>query len=310
MSLVTDIRDDLLGLIRTATADITTAQTARILTDINAGVQHIYENAPDFWNVTEEGQQIQAPASLTGLTLTNGATTLSGGSLSAYMHGCTVQLSGESQQNEIRRTGSSTYALAFPYQGSTTAVGTGTVYHDALNLAASATAIVDPVFIPGFEPLSAVLESRDLFRPSFNYTDHGRFPRGAPVIWNTNKETGTPRLYLVERNVTYDNQITTRIRLSPLPDTAYALRYRQRTAPYTVTSLSDTVAYLVPHGYNQSILFPVVRWKFAASVDFTQLEDGASRQRINEDYQIAMRMLRNLAAKQRQDCIAEDGTNA
>lgn len=311
MGLVTDIRDDLLTLVRQTSANASAPLLVRILTDIRAAVQHIYEHAPDFWSVTEAGAQIQAPASLTGLTLTNGSTSFSGGSLSAYMHGCTVKLSGETQQNEIRQTGASTYALAYPYQGTTTAAGTGTVYCDALNLGAGATVIHPPVFIPGKWELVPAERPQDMWLPGYPYSDHGRIlPKARWFVWQTERDIGTPEIYRTERNLTYENQITTRLRLNPLPDAAYALRWQQRNAPYNVTSLSDTVAYLVPHGYNESVLYPVCRWKFAASVDFTMLEDGASRQRIEQDYQNAMAILRTLGQKQMPSTPVEDGTNA
>lgn len=311
MSLVTDIRDDLLGLLRATAANADAATLARVLNDINAAVQRVYELGPDFWSVTSSGAQVRAPVSLTGLTLANGETTLSGGSFATWMHGCTVQLAGEEQQNEIRQTGASTYALAVPYQGSSTAAGTGTVYHDAINLAATVTKIEPPVYIPGKWELIPAESPRDQYEPNYWTTDHGR-RRGshASFLWDTEKDTGTPEIYQLERNLTYENAITARLRLAPLPDAAYALKYRQRHAAYRVTSLSDTVANLVPHGYNETLLLPIARYLFSGWQGFALLESGADRRRIEEDYSTALQLLKKLSEKQVMHVIADSGRSA
>ena len=297
MSLITEIRDDLLGLIRATAENADTPTLARVLSDINAAVQHIYELGPDFWSVTEAGMQVRAPMSLSGLTLANGETTISGGSLAPWMHGCTVQLGGEGQQNEIRQTGSATYALAMPYQGGATSSGTGVVYHDALNLPGSVTDILPPILIPGKWELWPANSVRDLYEPSFASTDHGRRTARRGLIWDTRRVIHTPDCYRVERNLTYQNEITTRIRLNPLPDAAYVLRWRQRNAAYRVTSLDDTVAHLVPHGYKETLLMPVARKLFSGGVHWALIEEGGRRE-VEEGYGIAMQLLRKLSEKQ------------
>jgi hypothetical protein len=197
MALVTDLRDDLLALIRSTTS--------------NAAVQRIYELGPDFWSVTSGGAQVRAPASITGLTLVNGETSISGTGLATWMHGCTVQLSGEAQQNEIRVTSAiPAYALANPYQGTGTSSATGTVYHDAINLAASVTKIEPPVFLAGKWELYPADDPRDQYSPNYYSTDHGRRRHHAGFLWETEKNVGTPEVYTVERNLTYANEITAR----------------------------------------------------------------------------------------------------
>jgi hypothetical protein len=308
MALVTDLRDDLLALIRSTTSNA--AALVRILSDINAAVQRIYELGPDFWSVTSGGAQVRAPASITGLTLVNGETSISGTGLATWMHGCTVQLSGEAQQNEIRVTSAiPAYALANPYQGTGTSSATGTVYHDAINLAASVTKIEPPVFLAGKWELYPADDPRDQYSPNYYSTDHGRRRHHAGFLWETEKNVGTPEVYTVERNLTYANEITARIRLAPLPDTTYSLKYRQRHAAYRVTSLADTVTSLVPHGYNETLLMPIARYLFSGWVDFALLSDGADRKRIEEDYATAMQLLRSLSQKQERHTIAASGRN-
>lgn len=297
MSLITDIRDDLLGLIRATAANADAPTLQRVLHDINATLQRLYELGPDFWSVTEAGVQVRAPLSLSGLSLTNGATTLTGGALATWMHGCAVQLGGEGQQNEIRQTGATTYALAMPYQGSTTASGTGVVYHDALNLAGTVTEILPPILIPGQWELWPADSAREMYEPSSASTDHGRRSPGSGLVWDTQRQVNIPECYRVERNLTYQNEITTRIRLNPLPPAACVLRWRQRNAPYRVTSLDDPVAHLVPHGYKETLLMPVARKLFSGGVHWALIEEGGRRE-VEEGYAVAMTLLKKLAQKQ------------
>ena len=91
--------------------------------------------------------------------------------------------------------------------------------------------------------------------------------------------------------------MTLRIRLAPLPDTKYTLRWRQRNAAYRVTSLADTVANLVPHGYNETLLYPVARYLFSGSTHFALVE-GSDRKPIEEAYGQAMALLQKLGEAQ------------
>lgn len=297
MSVVTDARDDLLGLI--GIEDVSQANTpalTRILKDIRATQQEIYSLSPDFWSKDDAGEALRAPTSLTGLGLTNGSRVITGAGLATWMHGCTVRLDGESFDNQIVVTALNTYGLLVPFQGTTTASGTGTVYHDALNLANTITSVRPPVILEGEMELYPLSGKRDF--QGFGAGGVSVYADGQPVrvsypALSDRKEVDTPIGYLVEQNVQYTGVTTARLRFYPMPNAAYVLRFEVRTAPSPVTGLDDARTQLAPHGYEESIFMPLLRARFAGWVHFE-----GDKEQIAKDEATARQLLANLSRKQ------------
>lgn len=295
MSIVTDSRDDVLSLI--GIEDSTHAGTPtlnRILVEINATLQQIFALGPDYWSKDDTGVAIRAPVSLANLTLTEGSTIISGAQLATWMHGCTVQLSGESYQNRILLTGSGTYGLMIAWQGSTTSSGSGTVYHDAINLANTVTSVRGPVILDGEHEMVPLGSKRDIHGLGYEgSTDYGQRTSSSYPAIGSNRSTGTPNGYLIEPGQAYTGITTLRMRLDPLPDAAGTLRWEQRIAPTRVADWDDARTQLAPHGYHESVFLPILRYRFRGSPHFE-----GDTEALQQDYDTALSILASLSIKQ------------
>ncbi len=296
MNAVAQVVTDLLGLAGyddPAKAPFNTLQ--RVLSDVNAIGQRLLSSTPDSWWAIDDGAEtLRAPVAVSGLTLTAGAKTITGGAFETWMHGCSIQLSGEVHVNEIRRTGASTYELKIPFSGSNTASGAGTVYCDAINLARTAIAVQRPLFIPQRWELQPALNISDLRRMN-NLRSHRTADRNLtqyPFLW-LYMQINVPTAYLIEQSPQYTGEVLERIRVYPMPDSAYPLTWKQKITFTPVTSLADTRLSLCPHQYLDSVFLPLARRKFAGWPEFK-----GDRQLAMADAAEAEGILNKLAEKQ------------
>jgi hypothetical protein len=297
MAVVEDIFLDALGLVGIeAAAHAETAMLNRITSDFNKALQKVFALGPRIWSEKMAGTTIRAPESLTSLTYTDGTTVLSGASLAAHMHNCTIVIGSDGQQNRVVETGSGTYALLFPYAGTSAAGnGTATVYYDAINLASNAVEILPPIQLVGYGQLWPLTAQVDLYEPGSYSDDHGRVSSYA-MPWSDRdgqREINQPREYIVEANRRYDGAITVCIRVNPLPPTLYRLRWQQRYAAPRITGIADTTAYLIPHDYIESILMPIVRKNFSTWPNFTGRTEG-----LDDDVADAIGILNRISQPQ------------
>lgn len=282
---VTAVALDLAGYIGKHTiVSLEPHQQARILADINAVRQTLFFfDKSDFWAASQTGDFVRAPQTLSGLTLTFGSTAISGAGLASWMDGCTITAGDDTAQNRIKRTGDTTYTLEAPYVG-TGATGTGTaiVWQDCLNRPITTVSIDRPVMVEGhweLLPMKNIAEARDLFRPGNIHTDYGERPTDSTYpTYAEPRQAGTPRLYMVANHDFYDGSKRIQIRLSPMPDQQYSLRWPERVLPAEVTSLTDTTAVLCPLHMEESLFMPLVRDAFSSFPLFQGKDDKISKQ--------------------------------
>lgn len=298
MGVVQDVYNDAFSLIgiEDPAQHADPAELRRVTSDFNKGLQKVFALGPRIWSEAMAGTTIRAPESLTGLTFTDGATTLSGGSLAARMHNCTIVVGSDAQQNRVVETGSGAYALLFPYSG-TSAAGDGTaiVYYDAINLASNAVEILPPIQLVGYGQLWPLTSQVDLYESGSYSDDHGRIQTWSEP-WadrNGQREINQPQEYLVEANRRYTGEITACIRVNPLPNILYRLRWQQRFAAPRITGIEDTTAYLIPHDYVESILMPIVRKNFSTWPNFTGRTEG-----LDDDMADALAILDRISKPQ------------
>lgn len=294
MAIVQDLQSNLLGMIGIEAEGDADAQTnTDILNAMNSALQKIRSFGDFIFGEVEASAYINAPAAITGLALTQGAKTLTGTGLASWMHGCSVVLSGDGFQNRIIQTGSTAYALLKPYMGTTTAAGTGTVYHDAVLLDDEVSDIRPPVLLAGEEELFPAAGHGDMMTNSYYTTDHGRRRQWTAWPADVNKTVGTPEMYKAEENIAYTGKSGTRMALDKLPAAAGRVDFYTRQCAVRVTDLDSTVAYLVPHNYNESILFPIARFEFGTNNQHFAGDMDSLVAQKNE----AERVLRTLANK-------------
>lgn len=282
------VRDDILGLLGLeALSHGPAGLTARIISDLNRSLQEIYSLHPKAWLSTDHrAEQVRAPVSVT-LDVTAGSKTIANLTTSAaWMVGCTIVIAGDAAQNMLIQSEGASFSLLKPYQGSTGAGVAGTVYQDVLHPGTDVEQVMAPVMAEGHWELRPVNHERD--RQTAESGD-----QLYPLSWTT-RPIQTPAAYIVERNFDYSTgAITARLRFSALPPAAFVCSFQAKIVAgmTTVTDLADTRT-LVPFDLVDSVLLPMVRWKFASWPQFTG-DAGA----LKADYDAALVMLGNLNPK-------------
>lgn len=294
MAIVQDLRKELLGMIGILDPEDADEQTLEeVLYCINSALQKLREYGDDIWGEEETGETIRDPATISNLTLTRGAKSLTGNGLEAWMHGCTVVLDGDSLQNRILQTGAATYALAKPYTGQSAVGVGGTVYCDAVNCEPFVLDVRPPVILAGNGELACADGFIDLAMGIGNFTDHGRKRSYKPWPLDLKKCVNSPEMYRVEVSNQYDGSTVTRIVFDTLPPGLARLDFRTRRLAARVASLDSTVAYLIPHNYKESVLQPFCRYEFATT---SQAYAGNLDNELTK-YQSALEVLSSLANK-------------
>lgn len=250
-----DVRDDLLAnhLGQEILSLASPAHLKRILSDLNKAIQRIYAASKPAMRETESSCVLNAPTTISGLGLTRGSKVIAGWAAESWMIGATVLLDDDPRQNRILGSTS----LLHPYLGTTGTRG-GTAYGDIVVPGNNAVAIHAPV---------KLLERWDL-TPALSRAamDTGSFQGGYGT--GENRPIDAPRIYHVEEYQDAQFAIRPRIRVTPLPDREYVLKYSVRSGAPIYTALTGTDPIPMPGGYGDSILLPIVRQMLSSHKDF------------------------------------------
>ncbi len=251
---------------------------ARIVDDINSVLQKIYGKSPNLVSQTPVGAALAAPATLSGMTLTNGSATFGGAVPTTAQIGCTILIAGEEFQNRILTA----TTLLYPVAGATGTYA-ATVWTDLVHVP-SGDMILPPVGILGGNDLLPMQSAATFGQPTRYYgSDHG-IQRDVPYGGFTqagygrgeNRDIGTPSRYFVEQEqgVT-SGQITLAVRVDPLPDKYYTLRVTTKASAYQISSADSTTPVLMPSGTPESVLIPLCRAEFSTFKHFSGSMGGA-----------------------------------
>jgi hypothetical protein len=262
MAIVQDCRTLILDALgESSITDLRAGLQARLLVDLNAVMQEIYGMNPGkWWAEKENGETLLAPVTLSSMTVTAASKSFSGSGLTARMHGCTVSVSGQTTQNRIFQTGASTWEFLMPHDGSTASNATITVYHDCLNLPDASMQIIRPVILERFWELLPVDDSSGLRLPSWVvFPSHDTFSSDSSYPANGwDRSYGTPSHYYVDKAQLYGGTWVLQIRVNPMPNVAYQLRWREKATFTAIASFADTRTVLIPKSYEASILYPLI----------------------------------------------------
>jgi hypothetical protein len=288
MPAASDIRDDLLGLLGLESIDHAPPGTsARMLSDLNGALQQINTLAPDsFFSQEPLGFLVRAPTTVTvSVTAQSQAITITG--WAAWMAGCTIVIAGDANQNVILTSASASKTLLKPYMGSTNAAASAIVYQDVIAPGDNVKQIIAPVMVEGYWELVPVPHERH--RQIFDASAmNGLSPAIYPLLFSR-RPIQVPTGYLIENQATYLGYRNPVLRLSSLPDQNLVVSMGvEQTAPH-ITGWDDTRTWLVPYGYSDSILKPIVRYKFASWPHFT-----GNKSDLKDDYDAALAILDSL----------------
>jgi len=249
-----------------------TKTKVRIANDVATVLQKVYAAMPAVMLDRPDSAPVRPPTTIAGLAVTQYSKTFTG-TVPTWAIGCTVLLPGDPNYNRIL----STTGLLAPYMGTSGTVD-ATAWCDAILPSFSSAAIEAPVTLAGYGQLNPVMARANLT------------PRDAWREMMMNQRiVGRPTQYFVEAISDDTNGIIKpRILIDPLPDISYRLDFQVKLAAPTVSvdDLTDTAPLLVPLGYGESILVPMLRAEFSSFESFS-----GDKQAIREAGKVAFATL-------------------
>lgn len=279
----------------TASATIaaaTSAQLARLASDLTATLQEIAASAPDIYK-SRTAVLCATPASIS-VAVTNGSTTITGASLPTIVSGATIEIETDAVPNEVTGTTGGGYTLAAPFSGTTGTRG-AVLYADSVLFSLRTARVLKPVMWNESRELIPATNRAELYGRRTSYRDFGfRQPRSRMI---GQKRSGLPNMYFVEPFFSISTGTHgMRLRIHPMPSEAGLVSALVRhTAPrYSVADLGSdatdsTAPVPVAEDYIESIVKPIFLKRWSGSPWFRNQE---AKQEINDQDQIARAILK------------------
>ena len=232
---------------------------------ITAGLQELFDDAPNVINEQRLACNLHAPTTLTLTMTADSANCVVTSGWASWMLGCRVNIAGDGFLNEIvgYTSAGTVVALLRPFGGSSGSGVSATVYQDAIRLDSNGISnlasglavqnVIDPVELVG-RRLLIPDGTREVF-----YARGGILPySGDAIIVNE------PTHYFVDSR--YDptaSVLPLYLRIAPAPGQFWPIVFRARVYPLqiTVANLGDDttdpgVMFPIPSGIIESILLP------------------------------------------------------
>lgn len=188
--------------------------------------------------------------------------------INASMLGQTVRLGDDPFDNELAAYDATTRTatLVRPYTGQTTTAGTGTLFTDSIILPDAVMSVIPPVLIHGEHELKPLRSQRDvmLFSDAYNFHSYADTTVGpGSTVIAENRDIDVPVGFYVENYRRASGKTTLRLRVSPLPDKEYALRFDVRLGAPEITALNSATEIPIPQNYAHSVFLPILRYQFS-----------------------------------------------
>jgi hypothetical protein len=236
-----------------------------VLNSINAVRKNLFLKDPAKTIIKiRTGAVVFAPTVVNNMGVTQYSTALTG-TFQSWMDGCTVNVSGDDNQNKLIKTGASTWALEAPYTGATGTVE-GTVFNDAITLSQLVASVERPIEVENQTELLPLNDDAALRGSAWSVgtssTDYGRLawdtrPGGYPSV-SMPRQSATPIFYKMETAQLVGGFTAPRIRIDPMPDKIYVVKWWERKLPADITTATDTTSVLTPAGMDESIFLPMM----------------------------------------------------
>jgi len=266
-----DARDDLLAMIGIENpAHASDSILKRIKSDLNLTLQKIWTMALPWWSCGKSGGVLKGPQSISDIGVIAGSTYFSDnlGLLSVDMIGQTIRIGVDPFDNEIASYDATFKNGTFmrPYAGVTSASSNGYVYTDTIILPDNVMSVIPPVLIYGEHELKPLRSQRDImsFSESINYSSYSESTVGpSSTVIAENRDIDVPVGFYIENYRRANGKTTLRMRVSPLPDKEYVLRYDVRYGAPEIADIDSTTEIPVPQNYTHSIFLPILRYQFS-----------------------------------------------
>ncbi|CAB4167697.1 hypothetical protein UFOVP861_45 [uncultured Caudovirales phage] len=258
--------------------DADTNQQATMLRAVNAAIQIISTYSPSSWHRTDEWTgYLRSPtaAALTGMAL--GAKTFAWASLSSNLWALNnaIIIDGDTAINRLQRRGVSSTQLMLPYLGST-ASNNATIYNDIIETPDDFIRMKGDVAIIGKERLIIAGSNDQLGQGDQTVGD---------VIF------GEPSYVRLVSRYNSSGARRPHLKLDTLPTSASRIYIEYYARPLDVASFDEDRQDLVPMGYVDSILIPVVIQKLS---EFSTLVSDSRIPGNSAAYAAAMQTLADL----------------
>lgn len=212
---------------------------------------------------------LNAPTTVTLNVTQNSKTISSLTTFASWMIGCTIRITGDSQDNEII----SSTLLARPFTGSTGSGISAQVFGDCIALDDTIGRIISPMFLPSGNEVCEVTDRRQfVVNGGYPVANWGIYPGvwWYRPFWSfAQKPVGNPLVFFIDGQAdpTLD-YVPRRLRVSPMPMTAQVLSYSvQINPPRVATADIDNVGHTdpgvkiaVPNGWVESMFVPIARY--------------------------------------------------
>jgi hypothetical protein len=266
-----DARDDLLAMIGIEDpAHASESILKRIKSDINLTLQKIWTMASPWWSYGKSGGILRGPLAVSGISTTLGSVVISdpASQIDASMIGQTIRLGDDPFDNEIATFDPITKlgSLMRPYAGITSIDASGYIYTDTIILPDNVMSVIPPVLIYGEHELKPLRSQRDImsFSESINFNSYSESSVGpSSTVIAENRDIDVPVGFYIENYRRATGKTTLRMRVSPLPDKEYILRYDVRYGAPEIAALDSATDIPIPQNYTHSILLPILRYQFS-----------------------------------------------
>lgn len=261
------------------------AQQLTLAGAINGALQELYSKGPAHFRRREISTMLNGATSVQlGLT-PNGTAISTFSGWQDWMRGCTVRVDGDVYDNEIV----SQTQLLQPWQGATAGTVNAQVFGDAVTLDPGVAGVLGCVRLADIRELCAAPDRESFNRANFWY--EGDYGEAILSVQVRRKWTGQPHTYWVD-NVSFPAgagvvQPTVRLRVAPIPQQAYVLKFDALLNPPTVALGdlgSDSCVFELPGASVETLLVPFVLQRWTACPWWKNRDAGAE---IARQYEVA-----------------------
>lgn len=278
-------------------------RNATVCSAINAALQEVCGGDSSPWSrVVRRGAILAAPTNI-DVTATHGSTTImvSSAQWTPSMLGCSISLNAATVDNRTKSAvladGVYTIELTLPFDGPT-GTASAMVFGDCIPLAQDVLSVVGKVAVGRREiaPMAAA-SSGYPYRSQQDFGIHRRVMTPPTFPLRVGESLGYPVGFYVDTQFAEESlQSPIRILFSPSPAEATMAEYKVALRPVMVADLTSTAELPIPFEYVESVLLPVALKKLVTS---PFLRSGVDPQRITEDYQMAVTLLKRLNPRKR-----------
>lgn len=239
-------------------AEASAAQKLAVATAISGALQELWQDGPAYFKRREKTAILYGPTQVS-LTATANSTAVTGFTgWQDWMAGCSMRVDGDQFDHEIVDENT----LLQPYHGSS-GTKNAQVFGDCVNMATEVSSVLGAVRLADIRELVPAPD-RTAFNRA-NYWYEGDYGEAILSVQARRRWTGQPHTYWIDTvfsgTGTATSQPIIRLRVAPLPQQQYILKFDTEINPPAVTPDnldSNDIIFELPGSNTELILLPFV----------------------------------------------------